>query len=539
MKITHQNFSLPSAALALAGFISNTASAGAAQSDWPTYNGTLTSERYSSLDQINTANVTALQVQCTYDTTIKTSFETGLVQVDGSLFGATEQDTFSINPDTCQENWRVHEEFRHSPLKVNRGVAVAGGKVFRGTTDGRVVAYDEVTGKLLWATTIADPARGETVPASPIAWNGMIFIGNAGGDNKGVKGRIYALDASTGKIVWEFYLVPKGPRDKARGPQAKSPSVARSWINAKGFPISGGGTWTSYTLDPSSGLLYVPGGNPAPDFVNAYRNGDNLFTASVVVLDARTGAYQRHFPIVAHDFHDWDEAATPTVFTTKSGKRMMAVTPKDGHLYGYDLASNTRLYREPVTTIFNTTEALKPTGTRFCPGAQGGAEWNGPAYDVLHDTILTGEVDWCATVHTDPKETVENTSVGQPWGGTKDGFGFGKYDDKSQWGGWLTASDAVTGAKTWQFKAPAPIASGITPTAGGIVLFGDMAGNFYAFDSASGTKLWSANLDGAVAGGVITYDTGKGQKIAVAVGVTSPIWPTADVTGKIEVLGLK
>ncbi|MDL2409747.1 PQQ-binding-like beta-propeller repeat protein [Rhizobium calliandrae] len=346
MKPTHPYFAILGVTFALTGSISSNASEAAPQSDWPTYNRTLTSERYSPLDQINAANVNALKIQCVYDTKVKTSFETGLVQVDGTLFGATEQDTFSINPDTCQENWRVHEAFRHSPVKVNRGVAIAGGKVFRGTTDGRVVAYDEASGKLLWATTIADPARGETVPASPIAWHGMIFIGNAGGDNKGVKGRIYGLDASTGKIIWEFYLVPKGPDDKARGPQAKSQSVAMSWVNAKGFPINGGGTWTSYTLDPSTGLLYVPGGNPAPDFLNAYRYGDNLFTASVVVLDARTGAYQRHFPIVSNDFHDWDEAATPAVFTTKSGKRMMAVTPKDGHLYGYDLA--TRLYREPA-----------------------------------------------------------------------------------------------------------------------------------------------------------------------------------------------
>ena len=194
-------------------------------------------------------------------------------------------------------------------LRSNRGVAVLDGRVFRGTSDGQVLAYDEKTGKRLWATAIADPSRGETVPASPIAWNGMVFVGNAGGDNKGVKGRMYALDAATGKIIWEFYLVPRAPGDVQRGPQAESvpDSLATSWTNAKDFPITGGATWTSYTLDPTSGLLYVPGGNPAPDFVNAYREGANLFTGSVVVLDAKTGTYQRHFQISAHDFHDWDE----------------------------------------------------------------------------------------------------------------------------------------------------------------------------------------------------------------------------------------
>ena len=105
-------------------------------------------------------------------------------------------------------------------LKVNRGAAYLEGRVFRGTSDGHVVAYAAKNGKLLWSTVIADPARGESVPASPIAWNGLVFIGNAGGDNKGVKGRMYALDANTGRIVWEFYMVPKAPDDVSRGPQA-------------------------------------------------------------------------------------------------------------------------------------------------------------------------------------------------------------------------------------------------------------------------------------------------------------------------------
>lgn len=242
--------------------------------------------------------------------------------------------------------------------------------------------------------------------------------------------------------IWEFYLVPRGPNDVARGPEADGPpaSLAGSWMNAKGFPITGGATWTSYTLDPATGLLYVPGGNPAPDFVKDYRKGNNLFTGSVVVLDAKTGAYRRHFQLVRRDFHDWDVSTAPTVFTSKSGTRMMAVAPKDGHLYGFDLDSNQQLYRVPVTTVSNANEPLTPAGTRFCPGSQGGAEWNGAVYDEMHGTILTGDVDWCTTVRTEPKKKLESMSLGQPWSGSPEGFG--KQDDSSQWAGWLTASDA-------------------------------------------------------------------------------------------------
>jgi len=190
-----------------------------------------------------------------------------------------------------------------------------------------------------------------------------------------------------------------------------------------------------------------------------------------------------------------------------------------------------------MTTVANAEEPLTPEGVRFCPGSQGGAEWNGPAYDPLNDTILTGEVDWCATVRTDPKDKILSMPEGQPWSGSADGFG--KMDDTSAWAGWLTASDATTGARKWRFKAPFPLMSGVTPTAGGLVFFGDMGGNFYAFDSAAGKNLWSQNLGGAVAGGVITYDTGAGQKVAVAVGMTSPLWPTLQVTGRIVVFGLQ
>ena len=190
--------------------------------DWPSYNRTLTSERYSPLRQINTRNVGKLKVLCTYDTRQYTSFETGMIMVNDALIGTTEHDIFSLDPANCRENWRTHEDYTPaSLLAVNRGAAYMDGRLFRGTEDGRVLAYDFKTGKRLWATSIADPKIGESTPAAPIAWNGLVFIGNAGGDNKGVKGRMYALDAKTGKIVWEFYLVPKAEGDPIRGPRAR------------------------------------------------------------------------------------------------------------------------------------------------------------------------------------------------------------------------------------------------------------------------------------------------------------------------------
>ncbi|MDB5461507.1 MAG: hypothetical protein JWO72_3248 [Caulobacteraceae bacterium] len=505
------------------------------QADWPSYNRTLTSERFSPLASIDTRNVGGLKIACTYDTGQITAFQSGLVEVHGALLATTEHDTFSIDPNTCQQNWRVREEFKDSYLGAQRGVAVADGRVFRGAANGRVYAYDEKTGSRLWDTTIADPDRGESAPAAPVAWNGLVFIGNAGGDRRGVKGRMYALDAATGKIVWEFYLVPKTPGDLERGPQAVGGPLASTWGNADGVEITGGATWTSYSLDPAKGELYVPGGNPAPDFAKGLRKGSNLFSGSVVVLDARTGAYKRHFSVVPEDFHDYDVASPPVLFTSKNGTRMMAVTPKDGFIYAYDRASKRRLYRLPMTTQYNTATPMSAEGVRFCPGTLGGSEWNGPAYDPQHDSIITGQVDWCSTVHFDSDDEIKSVARAQAWSGSsKDRFG--APDPQSKWAGWLTSIDAVSGKQHWRFRAPNPIIAAVTPTAGNVVLFGDMGGNFFALDSRTGQKLGQWDLGGAVSGGLITYDSGAGQKVAVTTGMTSKIWPTPKVTAKIVVL---
>ena len=215
--------------------------------------------------------------------------------------------------------------------------------LFRGTQDGRVLAYDFKTGKRIWETTIADAKLGESVPSAPIAWDGLVFVGNAGGDFKGGKGHMFALDAKTGKIVWEFFLVPQSRgRHRSRTARRDRRSTRRLGKIAAGIPISGGGTWTSYTLDPETGRLYVPGGNPAPDFVIAAREGDNLLTDSVIVLDAKTGDYKNHFKIVPKDWHDWDVSNPPILIRTMGGKQLMVAAPKDGYLYGFDLADQQR-----------------------------------------------------------------------------------------------------------------------------------------------------------------------------------------------------
>jgi alcohol dehydrogenase (cytochrome c) len=191
---------------------------------------------------------------------------------------------------------------------------------------------------------------------------------------------------------------------------------------------------------------------------------------------------------------------------------------------------------ENADAIFSTDKAI-----HFCPGSGGGGEWNSPAYDPRSNLILTGEVDWCTTVTLQSDAKIRAVGLGQLWTGmaTRNPNNIlGAMDSYRRWAGWVFASDADTGAWKWRTQSNYPILSGMTPTAGGVVFFGDMGGNFYALEATTGERLWGKNLGGAIGGGVITYSAGGAQRVAVAAGYTSILWPTKNVTGKIVILGL-
>jgi alcohol dehydrogenase (cytochrome c) len=540
---TELNRSFTGSASNATAFAAAAPSPNAPAEDWPSYNRTLSSDRYSPLSQINTTNVGRLKVLCTYDTGRFTAFETGLIMVNSALIGTTEHDIFSLNPATCAENWRTHGSWGNSMSPANRGAAYMDGRLFRGTTDCRVLAFDFKTGKPLWETTICDTRFGETVPSAPIAWDGLVFVGNAGGDYKGGKGHMFALEAKTGKVVWEFFLAPQQEGDTVRGPLGTTPLDTSSWRNLPGIPVSGGGTWTSYTLDTNTGALYVPGGNPAPDFDAGARVGGNLYTDSVVVLDAKTGAYRYHYKIVPKDWHDWDVSNPPVLVQTRGGKQLLAIAPKNGFLYGFDLANNKLLYRVPITQTENgDTPFSIDKDVHFCPGPVGGEEWNSPSFVPETNLILTAAVDWCATVRLKDNKELREKPLGKPWSGMatiNPLWSFGKLSRADgHWSGWVYAVDADTGVWKWRLKSNYPIVGAWTPTAGGVLFFGDVGGNFYAIDSATGQKLWGQALDGAVAGGVVTYVANGEQKVAVAAGFTHIVWPTITRTAKVVVLGL-
>jgi len=511
----------------------STATPAAAQStvpdgDWPGYNRTLTSDRYSPLSQITTENVANLKQVCTFDVGESGNFQSGIVVVNNMLYLTTDANTIAIDPVTCQQKWKHHYE-KPTPegLRVNRGVAYADGKIFRGINTGYLMALDANTGQLVWESQMADAAKGETIPAAPIAWNGMVFIGQAGGDNKGVRGRMMAFNQADGKQVWSFDLVPV----TGEGADTWPPETPEN-------PRTGGATWTSYTLDAATGSLYVPVGNAAPDFDIKARPGLNLYTNSIVVLDAKTGAFREYYQLTPNDFHDWDVASAPAVIKTSGGKNLVVGAGKDGILHAVDPAQKKEIYKTPVTTIENAdTPFTADKTTHFCPGVQGGVEWNGPAFHPTANLIFVNSIDWCFNLKLFPENL--RGERGKPFsGGTSVEEPFGTVDPKSKWKGYVTAINADDGTVKWKYDSPTPMVAGITATGGGLVFTADLNGDALAINAADGKVLWKQNTGAPVGGGVITYLAGGKQYVALATGITSKSWQTNAGNSKIVVYGL-
>jgi alcohol dehydrogenase (cytochrome c) len=472
--------------------------------NWLTYNRDYQGQRYSPLAQITVDNAAKLQVKCVFQLGEVGSFQTGPVVYEGRMYVTTPRNTYALKADTCTKLWESdYSPKGPEPQPANRGVALYDGKLFRGTTDGHLLALDAATGKVLWDNWVADSAKGYFLSLAPIAANGMVFAGEAGAD-WGANGHVYAFDANTGKRLWTFDVIPTG----------KQPG-ADTW--KKGAENGGGSMWTSLTLDPASHLLYVSVGNPAPDFNGGLRPGDNLYTDSVVVLDSRSGKLAWYAQQVPHDTHDWDTAAAPVIYNL-NGNKYMAVANKGGWLYIYDRVTHKLVSKQQTTTHLNSDKPVSLTGRRDCPGILGGVEWNGPALDPTKGTLFVNSVDWCATYKIGQTRYVEGSLY---FGGEA------TFDPVKDARGWTRAYDAASGKPLWSKKMPTPMIAGVTPTAGGVLFTGDQNGDFVTLNAANGDTLYKFRTGGAIGGGVATYTVDGQQYVAVASGNASrSIWST-------------
>jgi alcohol dehydrogenase (cytochrome c) len=469
-----------------------------ATDSWLMYNKGYRNERYSSLDVINVENAAKLHPVCMFKVGEIGTFSTGPVVYDGVLYVTTHLSTYAIDARTCAKLWTNTYRPRGKEIGAsNKGVAIAGGRVIRGSEDGSLFALDAKTGDVLWTRQVADWSLGEGIGAAPIVWNNIVYVGKSGSD-VGIRGAMMAFHVEDGSLAWSFDLIP----------DAGEPG-GDTWPNDAARAHGGGGVWVTFALNRDSGTLFVPVGNPGPDFHASVRAGLNLFSDSTVALDAKTGKLKWSYQLVQNDAHDWD--ATAAALFDSGGRKFVATAGKDGVLHVVDRETGQLVFKLPVTTMLNHDQPLTAEGVRVCPVA--GVQWNGPAHSLANDLLYVNAIDWCTLFKLGPAPT---WTARTPYTGLANGFGTN--DPISKWSGWINAIDPKTGQFVWRVHWPTPMYAGITATAGSVLFTGDLNGDFLVFNAENGQELYRFNTGGPISGGVITYERDGKQYVAVAAG---------------------
>jgi alcohol dehydrogenase (cytochrome c) len=485
--------------------------------DWLHVDHDLAATRYSPLKQITNKNVSRLAKVCAYSFPDREPSQTAPIVSAGIMYLTTAHYTVAVDGSDCHLMWASKWSARdYETMNTQRGAALAAGKIIRGTADGFLLALDTKGGHLLWAKQIANSKEGYFISMPPLVHGDLVYIGPAGAEWAS-KGWVGAFRISDGTQVWRFNIVPD---DGEPGADTWGPDPAAR-------KHGGGNLWTPLTFDEEKNLLYVPGGNPAPDIYDEGRPGANLYTNSMIALDATTGRLAWYRQFIPHDVHDYDVSHVGPLFKAAIGgsvRNVAASTGKDGLLRLLDRESTDIIYSVPFTNRVNADAAITTTPVRVCPGTLGGEEWNGSSYDAKLNLLVVPATDWCARFKRDaspPDPQKEHTH----------GFYFGGETEFDPWSaarGRLTAFDASTGHEKWRYDAPKPMVAGVTATAGDVIFAGELTGDLLALDARTGEVLLRRALGGPAGGGVVTYTAHGMQNVGVVsgfVGVYNMIAP--------------
>jgi PQQ-dependent dehydrogenase (methanol/ethanol family) len=503
--------------------------AGGATTNWLHPNGSYAQTRYYPGAQINTTNVARLKPVFIFQTAVNESMETAPIVENGVMFITTSfNHVYAVDAATGKEFW--HYKHKMGPITTfccgpnNRGVAIAGNRLFMGTLDSKLVALDAKTGNVLWETQIADPEQGYSETMAPTVVEDKVLIGTNGGEY-GIRGFVKAFDAASGNLLWTFYTIPDTGQEgvwataDATGRDMKRDIAAeKQQLAAKGgdfYKTLGGGVWMTPAVDRESRTVFFSVGNPSPDLYGAVRPGDNLYTDSLVAIDLDTGKYKWHYQYIAHDLWDLDAASPPILATVRDtdGKMIAGVLQggKTGHVYVHDRRTG-RLIRFSQAMIpqENMWTLPTPAGARMLPGANGGVEWSPMAFDPK--TRLT----YAANLHQPMTYQVEDAAYP---GGSKLWLGgaFKTIPSEAQWGK-LVAVNVDTGKIAWSYKTDQPLIGGVLATAGGLVFNGEGNGLFRAFDASTGKLLWQFQCGAGVNAPAVSYMVHGKQYVAVAAG---------------------
>src|SRR5581483_7719100 len=501
---------------------------------WPTAGGNLRNERYSPLTQLTASNIA--QVKGVWRTHLdgsgvaaKYSGEGQPIVYKGVIYITTgEDDVFAVSVATGKILWKYTSGIDQTISTVccgwlNRGVAIGDGRVYLGQLDGKVVALDQRTGKVVWSKQLVKWQLGQTITAAPAYADGKIYIGVVGAEYA-TRAFLQAIDAASGKLLWRWYTTP-----------APNEPGGKTWPAGTKEYLRGGATiWQAPAIDPKLGLIYFSTGNAGSDWYGGQRPGKNLYAASIVALDLKTGKLKWYFQQVHHDIWDFD-SASPVVLFDAGGHQGIAQASKTGWLYMLDRKTGQPLYgisERPVpqdagqktwpTQPIPANGAFTPHGTppaadvkrvlkertpalkkvpvviatkAFTPpppkklliygnGPQGGENWQPISYnEKTHMFYICSAVGWVG-FEAGP---VPFKRPGLTWNGALGAAGVGWTEAT----GTLTAIDATSGRVAWQKRFPDACYSGTTTTASGLVFIGRNQGTLQAYDGRNGKLLWS------------------------------------------------
>ena len=513
----------------------------ATASDWGVYGGDTGNTRYSSAKQINTSNVSNLQVKWALQLGSNRSQESTPILVGDTLYVTSSfgpKNVFAVNAKTGEVKWRYSPELpknvdQFACCDVNsRGVTYANGKIFFGRLDAKLTALDAKTGKELWTSTVVDYTQGSVITSPPTAAKNVIITGFGGGEY-GVRGAVIGYDQNTGKEVWRTHTVPLAGEKNGD-----------TWKGDSG-KHGGGAAWFIGSYDPKLNLVYYGTSNPAP-WAAAVRGNDssdmgkftNLYTASVIAMNPDTGNIQWHYQFTPHDAWDYD-GVNELVFADLpiEGKTTPVIMQanRNGFFYVIDRANGKLLSAKPFVDGVNWATGvdlktgmpieapgnkmrpgLKRKASNVCPNLLGGKNWMPMSYNKDTGLVYIPTMNLCM----DMEAVQEDYKRGQFYLSVN--FDLGKLGPGGHGGG-LKAWDPVKQQQVWFNKDQLPFNGGTMTTAGGLVFSGDIKGMFRALDAKTGKELWKFNTGSGITAGAMTYVIDGKQYVAVVSGRTQSI----------------
>jgi alcohol dehydrogenase (cytochrome c) len=500
--------------------------------NWLTYSGTYSGQRHSLLKQIDAGNVKNLDLKWVFQANSLQSFSATPLVVDGVMYVTqAPNDVFAIDAATGRVFWTYHYAANPGRLccrgQVNRGLGIVGDTLFMATVDAHLLAIDAKNGQPVWKTRVGDASDAYGMTLAPLVIKDKVIVGVAGAEY-GIRGYIAAYDAATGKEAWRFYTIP-GPGEPGH----------ETWKN-DAWKHGGGSVWTTGTYDPELNLTYWGIGNPGPDFNNAQRPGDNLYSDSVVALDADTGTLKWHFQFTPNDPYDYDSTQVPVLVDGSwrgSPRKLMYFANRNGFFYVLDRATGEFLQGKNYVSV-NWTSGLddrgrpkltpQSKGETTYPGPLGATNWYSPSFSPNTGLFYLSAWENYGQVFDqgDPIEFREGQGftggrLSPPPGAPQmPGMQRGPVNTWHEGAahGVIMAIDPLTATKRWGYPMHDVSTSGVLTTASDLLFVGGREGYFHALDAKTGRLLWKINVGGETAAGPMTFMVGKQQRVAVAAG---------------------